>query len=214
MSYVRVAIKGTITGGEVWSINPVFDPNGELETTVDQTKLDAAALAIANIVPGSNLRLMMGPDVLIVGSRLEVRADATNNIIAVSNAGSTAPIGGTGSSRLPPQTSLVCSLRTNTPGGSGRGRIYLPIIGATIGANLRLNATQFAAAAGEFKTYLAAMQSALATQFTPITFNLAVRSVKTNTTPHVVRLQVGDVLDTQRRRRDALPETYSSVTYP
>jgi hypothetical protein len=30
-------------------------------------------------------------------------------------------------------------------------------------------------------------------------------------TPHVTRLQIGDVIDTQRRRRDAMPESYSTL---
>jgi hypothetical protein len=41
-----------------------------------------------------------------------------------------------------------------------------------------------------------------------------VRSKTTHTTPHAVRLQVGNIVDTQRRRRDSLPESYSNITFP
>jgi predicted fused transcriptional regulator/phosphomethylpyrimidine kinase len=64
------------------------------------------------------------------------------------------------------------------------------------------------------RVYLTAMRDALATAFPTIGFNLAVRSKTTKTTPHVVRIQGGDVVDTQRRRRDNLPEAYSSLSFP
>lgn len=214
MSYVRASITGTIAGGEVWSVNPVFDPTGEFPGGVNQANLDAAALAIANIIPGSNMRVLMGPEVQITGSRLEVRDDLTDDLIGISIAASTSAIGGTGSSRMGAQAAVVCSLRTNTPGGSGRGRLYWPAVGATISTTLRLNTTTHTPLAGEFKTYLMAMRSALASAFPTIGFDLAVRSKATLSTPHVVLLKVGDVVDTQRRRRDSLPETYVSATVP
>jgi len=41
-----------------------------------------------------------------------------------------------------------------------------------------------------------------------------VRSKTTKTSPHAVRIQVGDVVDTQRRRRDVQLESYSAVAFP
>jgi hypothetical protein len=41
-----------------------------------------------------------------------------------------------------------------------------------------------------------------------------VRSVKNHHCYDVKSIQVGSILDTQRRRRSALPETYLSVAYP
>jgi hypothetical protein len=43
---------------------------------------------------------------------------------------------------------------------------------------------------------------------------LSVRSGTDHVCRDVTSIQVGSVLDTQRRRRDVLPETYNSVTYP
>jgi len=40
-----------------------------------------------------------------------------------------------------------------------------------------------------------------------------VRSKTTRTTPHVSRLQIGDVIDVQRRRRDTLQEAYVSGAF-
>jgi len=44
--------------------------------------------------------------------------------------------------------------------------------------------------------------------------NLTVWSRKTANFHDVNSLQVGNVLDTQRRRRDTLIEAYTAVTYP
>jgi hypothetical protein len=71
--------------------------------------------------------------------------------------------------------------------------------------------TQVTNVMNNMKTYLTAMESALVTAFPLIGFDLAVRSKTTGTTPHVNRMRVGDVLDTQRRRRDNLPEAYQQV---
>lgn len=214
MSYVRVSILGTAIGGEVWSINPTFDPTGEFPGGVDQTLLDNAALAIANISPGATQLAFMSPALSVVGARLEVRDDATNELIGLSEQGRTTPISGSTSLRLPLQSAVVCSLRTNTPGARGRGRIYWPACGATLDSSARISTVDVTALRDNFKTYFLAMRSALATNFATIGFDLAVRSRTSSTTPHVTRLQVGNAVDTQRRRRDKVQESYQTVSFP
>jgi hypothetical protein len=214
VSYVRVSILGATTGGEVWSINPVFDPTGELETGINQASLDAAASAIAALSPGTSSLTLLGTLMSITGARLEVRRDADDSLIAISTQARGAALPGTGSVRLPSQSAAVISLRTDTPGASGRGRLYWPCMGATVAGTGRLNPADVLALMTAQKTYYIAMRDALATAFPTIGFNLAVRSKTTKTTPHVVRLQAGDVVDTQRRRRDKFPESYQQVAFP
>lgn len=214
MSYVRVSVLGTLPGGEVWSINPVFDPTGELEVGIDQSKVDAAALAIATRSLPGNLTLALGPGSFRTGARVEVRADATDSLLAISVQGSPTPVQGTGSLRLPLQSALVTSIRTDTPGGSGRGRIYWPALGCTLSVAGRLATPSNSQFLADMKLYLAGMRTDLATAFPTIGFDLSVRSKTTHTTPHAVRLQVGDVVDTQRRRRDSQPESYTQVAFP
>lgn len=214
MSYVRVSILGSMTGGEVWSINPVYDPTLEFPGTVDQVALDAAAAAIANLSPGAGLLEPMSNLLSITGARVEVRDDATDDLIALGLSTRATPLAGTAAPFQAPQTSLVASLRTNTPGASGRGRIYWPALGYQVGSNGRVVPAKLGTFAGAMKTYLLGIESALETAFPTILFNLAVRSRATKTTPHVVRLQAGDIFDTQRRRRDALPESYTATPIP
>lgn len=213
MSYVRCSILGTIGTEEVWSINAVFDPTGEIEGSTNQAALDAAALAIANISIPTNLRTAMSSAVARNGCRLEVRSDSGDDLLAISQAGSTTAQSGTGSVYLPPQTAMVLSLRTNTPGASGRGRLYWPGMGLTLNNLGRITTPAANNFVTDFKTYLQGMESALATAFPTIGFDLAVRSKVTQSTPHVVRIQAGNVPDVQRRRRDTIPESYSSVDF-
>jgi hypothetical protein len=197
---------------EVWSVNPVFDPTFEFGDTVNQAALDAAALAIANMTLPTTLLQILSPQVSYATARVEVRDDATDNLIGLSIQARTTPVFGIMTLAQAPQTAVVCSIRTDTPGGSGRGRIYWPALGATLATTGRLNTPTTAALAADFKSLFNNIEGHLATAFPTIGFDLAVRSVTTHTTPHATRIQVGNVLDTQRRRRDALPEAYTTLT--
>lgn len=214
MSYVRASILGASPGGEVWSINPVFDPTGEFGTSVDQTALDAACDAIAALSPGANLLAFCSSALTITGARLEVRQDSDDSLLAISTQVRSSPLSGSGTPLRGAQNALVVSLRTNTPGGSGRGRIYWPAVGSSVDNTLRFPSAAALTALTEMRTYLNAMRSALATAFPTIGFDLAVRSRLTHTTPHVNKVQVGNVPDTQRRRRDNMTEDYQSLAFP
>lgn len=213
MSYARVSIKGTSVGNEVWSINPVFDPTGEFPGWTQATA-DAAVQALAGVAVPANLLVMLSTSLSITAMRLEVREDADDSLIGLAEYIKPTPLPGTGVGKMPPQCAQVVSLRTNTPGGSGRGRLYFPAVGVSVGSTLLASTPSQAAVAADFKTYLLALASSLATSYAPISFNLAVRSRATKTTPHVTRLQLGNVIDTQRRRRDTLSEVYQTLTIP
>lgn len=214
MSYVRVSILGALLTTEVWSINPCFDPTFEFGDSVNQSMLDAAALAIAGRSIPTTMRELMSPQAQRTGARVEVRDDATDALIAISTQSAGAPVAGTGTLRLPPQSAMVISVRTDTPGASGRGRLYWPALGATLDVSGRMFTPTPATLLNDFKTYLNGIRNDLATAFPTIGFDLAVRSKTTHTTPHAVRLQVGNVVDTQRRRRDNLAESYATTTFP
>lgn len=211
MSYVRISILGASPGGEVWSINPVYDPTGEFPGW-NQANADAAVAAINALTIPTTLLQCLSTALTVTGTRLEVRDDGNDSLIGIAEGARATPQGGTGTPRLPAQGALVASLRTNTPGASGRGRLYWPAVGASIDTSLRLSSPTTTLFATDMKTYLNAIAGSLASSFPSISFNLAVRSRQTKTTPHVARIQVGNVFDTQRRRRDNIPEAYATVT--
>ena len=213
MSYVRVSIQGSSPGGEVWSINPVFDPTGEFGSTVNQDALDAAGNAIAALTPGTQVMGMLSTSLFLTGCKVEVRDDSTDGLIGITQQIRTTPLAGTGTPLRGSSSAVVISLRTNTPGGSGRGRLYWPAVGQPVDATLRIASGAMSPLVTQMATYLHAMEDALATAFPTIGFDLAVRSRRTHTTPHVNKIQAGNIIDSQRRRRDALVEDYTSAAF-
>ena len=107
---------------------------------------------------------------------------------------------------LPPQLTAVASLRTATATRKGRGRFYLPpydksFVSASTG---RLNSTAVSTTVSAVNTLL---QSLITSSLSPVIY-----SRTTHTGILVTQFDVGDVYDTQRRRRDKLVEVRTSQT--
>jgi len=210
-SVIRVSVQGSMPGGEVWSVNPVFSLDLE-PADVSAAEALAIATAVDAITIPTGLRNIMNTATSFVGTRVEAR-DRNGLLEALGEHQRTPVVAGLATSSHPYQTSLVTSLRTGFPGGQGRGRLYWPATGVTITAStLRADTSQIAAALSGAKTYLAAIQAAVAVSAG--TNRLCVWS-RTGTAMHTVTgLRMGDVADTQRRRRDTLNEAYQELAYP
>lgn len=66
-------------------------------------------------------------------------------------------VAGTGSPKLPQQASLVCTLLTSLSGRSNRGRIYVPALTATIGADAQAGIADDTVIAEETATLITAI---------------------------------------------------------
>jgi len=110
---------------------------------------------------------------------------------------------GTGSgSTLPPQCAEVISLRTSLPTRAGRGRMFMPplVVGAVTAGRISSAAkADLVTGATDFLTSLSG------DGFDPVVYHRADRSSTT-----IQRIEVGDVFDTQRRRRNKLTEVRTS----
>lgn len=103
---------------------------------------------------------------------------------------------------LPFQVTPVVSLRTAVANRSGRGRFYAPSPAVDTQAGGRMTA----GSQGNLADSAAAMLTSLdGAGLQPVLFS----RTTFNTTP-ITSLDVGDVLDTQRRRRNQLIETRTS----
>lgn len=105
---------------------------------------------------------------------------------------------------LPPQVAAAVSLRTGLATKSGRGRMYLPplAVGAALGGEM-ITAAQEAIVGGA-QTALTTMGTA---GFAAVIYH---RELLGGTL--VVRIDVGNIFDTQRRRRNKLVESRLSAT--
>ena len=100
---------------------------------------------------------------------------------------------------LPPQCSVVVSHRTAVRNRSGRGRFYLPVYAVNECVLGLLDST----AQTQTKNACKGMfDSLIGAGLTPVVFHR-----KTLTTDNITTFDIGNVFDTQRRRRDKLIET-------
>lgn len=221
MTYLKVSVLGAMSGGEVWSTTACYRFFSVFPTTLTQAILDSAArrlvTAITPTTLPSNLRALMSSSVTVTGWRI-TQHDEDEKTVGVGSANYAAPIAGANPPSKSPQDALVFSLRTGQPGARGRGRMYWPACGATTGPTFKLTSPTNAQAVADAATLLDLigdqLNAELAANSFAVTVELAVRSITGHTSYQVNQLRAGDVLDTQRRRRDALVENYAVSAYP
>lgn len=208
MAYNRVTWSGTMPGGEVWSVGCAFMPNfGNALDTFGE--LDAWAAGIAagftgDVLP-TNIRSLLSSAVAVNKVRTEY-LDTNSNLIQAAEA-TFSPVQGTGSPTKPYQTSVVSSLLTGVPGRSNRGRMYWPAIGAPFAAStLRLpGATAQDIADDTVQLLQHCVDEALIAD----PAGALVPAVASRTLAQrrmITAVEVGDIFDVQRRRRDSLVE--------
>lgn len=107
-------------------------------------------------------------------------------------------VGSSAAESLPFQCAPVVSLRSNLATRAGRGRFYAPSLAVDqIASGKMVSLAQ---------TGLLNGAVAMLTSLTGSALNAVLYSRTTHTTQEIVRVDVGDVIDTQRRRRNKLVE--------
>lgn len=208
-----VRILGYLPGGEVWSVTPKFaSPLGCVEEYDDLLAWAQAIGAYIQGLPTNNrLRGYLSNQAGIEGVRVEYR-DAANQLAQAAEFIFTTRLPGNGVPNKPYQCSVVASLRTGRPGRSFRGRLYWPCLSGSLStATMRLLPDD----TGVFATNMAELLDAMRTS-SPLEHDLmsVVVSLTTDTYTGINEIQVGDIIDTQRRRRDSLLEGIVSRPFP
>lgn len=115
----------------------------------------------------------------------------------------------------PPQIALVATLTTNTPRGIGsKGRMFLPGIRAAVDSTAHISSTTVGTIATNFQTFLNGVNTDLGVAGDIILASKG-RATGTPVAPVntlVTGIKLGNVYDTQRRRRNELNEVYTSKT--
>lgn len=215
MGYNRVHFDGTLgISAEAWSCSVAF-ANSLNQAEDDPVLLAEIADAImGEFAPGTGwpgtLRTMLSSDGRL--NKVHIYYHDTPGGDAVVSAESTAaPVAGSGTSIQDFTAALCVTLSTGRPGRSYRGRFYWPFITASTTTGGRINVTSITSAARA--DAFAQMLRMCADQFTGFPGTRpVVASAALGVLTAVSAVRVGDVLDTQRRRRDKLNETYGSAT--
>lgn len=209
---LRVSIVGTMPGGEEWSVNPVYSVGGDFGTPVSALQAQTIAGAIAAIAVPTGILTQMLNSSTVSGCRVEARNLA--GVLESQGEGVKAvPTPGTSSTAHPLTTAVVSSLRTAHAGASGRGRLYWPLNGVSLSATTsRITGATVTSVLSAVKTYLSSIEVAIEATLPGVA--LAVWSRKVPDLFLVTQIQMGDVPDVQRRRRDQLIESYSATPWP
>lgn len=208
MPYNKITWSGTLPGGEVWSSGCSFMGNfGSLVETFDQLDEwagDLTASFTGNVLP-TELRTLIGTTSTIDRVRAEYLDDDSTLLQAAESV--VTPVAGVGTPTKPFQTSVVLSLLSGVPGRSNRGRMFWPAIGCVISTStLRLSDPTAAEVAGDAVLLLQNAVTTAAALTTPATIVPAIWSRLNQTARMITAVEVGDVLDVQRRRRDRVNE--------
>jgi hypothetical protein len=118
-------------------------------------------------------------------------------------------VGPNAASPVAPQLSIVGSLRGALPRGyATHGRMYLPGIVSSIDSDARIPSADATAIAGNLRDFLLACNNA-----DPDDNVVMMASKKGAGTKHVVtKVMIGNLYDTQRRRRNQFTEAYTTAS--
>lgn len=210
-AFNRIIISGNLPDGEQWSTGIAFsgltgpgfyDDFNDLQTWANAIKTDVISGAWGSALMGAlsangNVQLIT-VQTLDADGTLELSAESPRDLKT-----------GTGTAGLPHQAAVVLSSRSGRPGRSFRGRNYWPAIGVGLASTtLKIDPSNAASLATDWKDVLNLMKLDQ-----PGTLELVpvIWSPKLGTGIRVETITVGDVVDTQRRRRNRVPEVYHSV---
>lgn len=212
VSRTKVTLNGTLGAAseETWSCGLHFTA----AEVMDPFEAQAAATEIASRLNTSwaaaapNLRSLMSTRGTLRNVSVYSYAN-TGPAFASANAPLTTPIAGLNSATAPPQCAVVYSLLTGFAGASRRGRIYWPAPNPEVDGSFK--STRARGSALDVINTAILIADALET-FAPGAWG--VYSPTLDVVTPVTSVRAGDVIDTQRRRRDALTELYTTVAVP
>jgi hypothetical protein len=194
-----------------------INPDGELFMTgfcgvgTDADNINGQVAGIMGIVNSTwtdqNMDEVTATDFRITGVRLARFVIATGVFEDVAEA--PLDLSGTIANALPSQVALVCSLGTDLPGRSGRGRMYYGGYGSN-----QCQATGIAQPGAVTNTlnFTYSVMNQLSTLDEPLT--PSVYSPTLRQTTAINYLRVGNAFDTQRRRANRRTESYNGTAFP
>lgn len=209
---VNVRLSGRIGTGapEVWSVGLNYGINVTLsqEEAQEAAELILSGLSATSWAALGTLKNGVGASVTL--NQIDTYSyGPTGPAVGHGVAAPATPFSFTGTTSAPPQVAACITLLTGQPGRSRRGRIYWPQTAPAMGADMKSSTAKDKSTG--MVTTLAAINNALLTFGTPFP---AVYSPTLDVVTPVTAVRAGDVLDTQRRRRDALAETFTTSQYP
>lgn len=213
----HVTLFGDMFGGtEIWSTGFALGQTNGGDEGDAPTLAEAQAIAEAFEVAWKTTTFGASPDYRFLGAKV-----SHVNTAGKSDAGNTqfytlpTPAAGARPGTQVPQVSLVATLTTLKQRGAGsKGRMFLPGINFPIGSDGKIGSGAHGGVANLLKTFLDTVNASTAVPGVAVLMSaektgVPFRAAEMN---RIAGVRVGNVYDTQRRRRNALTEQYISAT--
>lgn len=208
----RVTLSGTMFGGaEEWSTGFWMGEESQDAQTPTQSYVDDILALWTTFfeAAGSHINTQY---VTTQAKVAHINTNGTTDSANVVYAFPSATVdGGVGTGTMAPQCSLVVTLLSDRPRGlASKGRMYLPGITAIVTSNGKISTTNRDTIATNMQTFFNGIRASANIPDDPI---LAAKGTGlfpelTAQNDYIESLKVGDVIDTQRRRRNGLAESY------
>lgn len=217
--HVLLTFSGSLPGGEEWSMG-LRTAVGTVAEADLQEYADFARSAFENFWTFSGQVASQNPPAVTFAKVIARQLSAAGLTLYQAESIPTTPVVGVGANQTAPnQTSSVISLVTPLSGRRFRGRIYVPCLipgvlptngrwGSSAVTNLSLAGAYLVRALSDPTT-----ADPVPSPIPATIFRIVVQSqIGAGAATPVTSVKVGDVLDTQRRRRDKLVENYTTTT--
>jgi len=203
VAFYRGTVKGHLEGGEIFNFTMHFSGVTGQAATGATELADAVTLMWSGTnSPAGNITALYPATIGVDSVVFDELTSAGNNF---QQGRASLSLVGTGTDEpLPPQNSIVVSTRSTTPTRAGRGRFFLPSPVVTTVIDQRLDS---AAQTDVLNGALAMLNHMKGLSLVPTVYHRGL-----NSGANIVSIDVGDVFDTQRRRRNKLVETRVSAT--
>jgi hypothetical protein len=213
---VRVTLSGTmLQGNEEWQTGFFMGRMSADATAPTQAFCDlvrdswATFFTAANSVINSNFTFTQAKCALLA---TDTKYDTSADVVVSFPA--TAKTGAQGGAPLPPQIALVATLIGGSGKGlAGKGRMYLPGVCDPVGSNGRFNSLVAQNIANNLATFFNTLDASIDAPGHVINASMGTEKIAYINAKNVPvnGVRVGDVYDTQRRRRNSLSETYKTA---
>lgn len=198
MPLYRHVVSGTFYATEEWSFTLHTDSANDLATA--NTRMVTAVEAMWT----GKLDADVSTGVIVTEVSTASLTVATGQQISRVIADVNLP-GASATQSLPAQCATAISLTTPLATRAGRGRFYLPPLRVSAVASGRLAGGTIANIVTSIEAFFASLDGG--TPLTPVLY-----SRTTHLTTNVTGANVGDVIDTQRRRRNKMIEMRTPIT--
>ena len=209
--HLRMVFAGTLPGGEIWNIGlrTVTAPSDPLPVTLQQIATAADAAFRAHWTGTGGMGSIASADTFYVDCTVYDMPGGAGHAVASAMTSPNPVAGGGGTQTLPDQNALVVTTETGLSGRSGHGRFYLPCTALSQLPAGRVSSVATGNVATAAAAFITALNSIAPTGFTMPAVGIQ-SLVRADYPFPIVSVKVGDVVDTQRRRRDKLVENYTS----